>query len=887
MATGVNRETLLEIGGRDDRQFGDTLIVAEDYVSVGTMEITLEDASALRPGDRVIVRRPGTARWNRLLGSGGQRPGNNDILYDRTVLSVDGNTVRLDAPLYNAIEKKWTTGQVIPYRWEGRISDVGVEFLTCESAYDASNPKDENHSWIAVSFQDVENGWVRQVSFRHFAASAVFVQERASKITVEDCISTDPVSEIGGFRRYTFYTLGQQTLFQRCHSKGGNHDFIVGATAPGPNVFVQCFSSLPYGFSGALEGWATGVLFDDAYVDGHALSYRNRERDGGGAGWTAANSLFWNCSAARIENYRPPTAQNWAIGCWAQFAGDGYWQDRNAHVHPRSIFYGQLSERLGRDMTPQGRLLLIETSGSTSPSVEQARELTLAARKPLTTMKEWIGRARIPEAALKTEGVKRDISLQARDLTPEAGAQPLTVKNGRIVRGNRLVAGGVQDVRWWNGSAKPVGLKAAAPHITRNVPGRTGLGLTDDLDAMTDRMVERNVTVTDHNYGLWYDRRRDDHERIRRMDGDVCAPFYELPFARSGQGTAWDGLSKYDLTKFNNWYWHRLREYIDLADRKGLVLWQQHFFQHNIIEAGAHWADAPWRTANNINDTGFPEPVPYAGEKRVFMAEQFYDTTNVKRKEIYRRFIRKSLENYPEGSGVIHSVSAEYTGPFAFMKFWLETVRDWERETGRNALIALSATKDVQDSVLADPTLAAIVDIVDIRYWFRREDGTVYEPKGGLNLAPRQHARVMKKGTPSFASVYRAVKEYRDRYPDKAVVYYSDGYPQYAWASFMAGGSLPVLPRVSDARFAEDAAMMKPVAEGEGFLLTGNPEKGYVVCFTDQTPVELNLEKGKYAVLEVDPQTGKTTSRGQLRVAKETPTVRPEGASIVWLKKVG
>ncbi len=28
-------------------------------------------------------------------------------------------------------------------------------------------------------------------------------------------------------------------------------------------------------------------------------------------------------------------------------------------------------------------------------------------------------------------------------------------------------------------------------------------------------------------------------------------PFYELPFARSGKGTAWNGLSKHDLTKCN------------------------------------------------------------------------------------------------------------------------------------------------------------------------------------------------------------------------------------------------------------------------------------------------------------------------------------------------
>ena len=66
---------------------------------------------------------------------------------------------------------------------------------------------------------------------------------------------------------------------------------------------------------------------------------------------------------------------------------------------------------------------------------------------------------------------------------------------------------------------------------------------------MTDRMLARNETVLDYHYALWHERRRDDHLRVRRMDGDVWPPFYQLPFARSGVGTAWDGLSKYDLTK--------------------------------------------------------------------------------------------------------------------------------------------------------------------------------------------------------------------------------------------------------------------------------------------------------------------------------------------------
>ncbi len=102
------------------------------------------------------------------------------------------------------------------------------------------------------------------------------------------------------------------------------------------------------------------------------------------------------------------------------------------------------------------------------------------------------------------------------------------------------------------------------------------------------------------------ERRRDDHERIRRMNGDVWPPFYELPFARSGQGIAWDGLSQYDLTQYNQWYWMRLKQFADLAEQQGVYWYSNNISSITFLEAGAHWADFPWRAANNINITGFP-----------------------------------------------------------------------------------------------------------------------------------------------------------------------------------------------------------------------------------------------------------------------------------------
>jgi hypothetical protein len=295
------------------------------------------------------------------------------------------------------------------------------------------------------------------------------------------------------------------------------------------------------------------------------------------------------------------------------------------------------------------------------------------------------------------------------------------------------------------------------------------------------------------------------------MDGEVWPPFYEQPFARSGKETAWDGLSKYDLTKYNLFYWSRLKQFADMADQQGLVLAHQNYFQHNIIEAGAHYADFPWRTTNNINTTGLNEPVNYAGDKRIFYAEQFYDISNPVRRELHRKYIRQCLNNFKDNNSVIQLIGEEFTGPVHFVKFWLDVIRDWEKETGKKPLIGLSVTKDVQDSILKMPAYAALIDIIDIRYWHYQADGSVYAPPGGVSLAPRQHARLLKPKKTSFEQVYRAVKEYRDKYPGKAVMYSGDSYPEFGMAAFMAGGSMPVLFGTVDKEILSAATGMKPV----------------------------------------------------------------------------
>jgi len=544
----------------------------------------------------------------------------------------------------------------------------------------------------------------------------------------------------------------------------------------------------------------------------------------------------------------------------------------------------QLANRMGDTVLRHAFLLPVETEASSSPPVSVAMELTQKAKQPVLLLTEWI------DAASKRQPIPTNASgvktIDALKLSSSQGEglgtkpfSPLQIKNGWLVRGNEVVTGNRSEVPWWTGGVLPTDLPKMKPAITRYVPGRIGWGLTDDLDSLTNWMKLNNVVALEHNYGLWYDRRRDDHERIRRMDGEVWPPFYELPFARSGKDFAWDGLSKYDLTKYNTWYWSRLKKFADLADEKELVLVHNNYFQHNIIEAGAHYVDFPWRTANNINNTGFVEPVNFAGDKRIFYAEQFYDTTNVVRKQLHKAFIRQCLNNFKNNTGVIQLIGAEFTGPLHFVQFWTDVINQWENENRKKEIIGLSTTKDVQDAILADKKRSSVIDVIDIRYWHYQADGTAYEPQGGQNLAPRQQARLLKPKKTSFEQVYRAVSEYRQKFPDKAVMYSGDSYDEFGWAVFMATGSMAVLPLLPQ-EFLNDASSMKIVNSNSDKQWALSNGKEYIVYSESSDPIRISLSTGTYKIDWIDPRTGKFSAQKetqggtqQFAPAQRTPVV--------------
>ncbi len=889
------------------------------------------------PGRSIVVIHPSTKEWIAqhncdIYGGGisalGWKPGDVDLHFWRHPALTNEEIKATFLTTYNQQVKSWQKYRPlevpIPMNcgvddvygfWAASrsIQDCGVEHLTIVADVKSDNPKDEQHLWTGISIENAQDCWVRCVNFENLAGSGVIVQPHAQRITIEDCLYRHPVSEEANLRRNAFYVLGQQVLVQRCVADRAMHAFATGWGAAGPNAFVQCEAREALSYSGAVEAWSTGLLMDLVDIDGHDIMMANIDQDNNGAGWTCANGMCWNCTAAEIHCASPDTLNpNRAYGTWCQFSGNGIWKSTNNHIKPRSLYYAQLEERMkskidstkplngGYDLV-DGKILPRNLEASSSPTYEQAALAAKEAREvPRLTLEKWVTslqqsrseaitnyKLQITQSkGISTKGLSTKYKGQSTkgQGTKDKGQGLFSIQHGWLLRQGEIAMGGKYDAPWWSGKTRPNFLaNKAKPALTRHVPDREGLGLTDRIDSVVAYMERNNILAYDQCYGLWYDRRRDDHERIRRRDAECWAPFYEQPWDRTGQGTAWEGLSRYDLTRPNLWYYSRLKDFCLAAPDRMLYL--EHYFQHNILEAGAHWVDCPWRPVNNVNETVFPEPVPFTGDKRIFVAEWFYDEQNPTMRALHRQYIRENLEQFRGIPNVVHHISNEYTGPLHFTKFWLECIAEWEAETGEHPLVALACTKDVQDSLLADPKLSQVIDIIEIQYWFyrvpdKRNPSDIWAPLGGQNLAPRQHMRRQPVGKTGFEEAYKSVYEYTSQYPDKAVTFYAQTYNTLGWAILMAGGS-GCQVEIEDATLRQTLPTLRPQNGELAKALTS--DRAALLYFTANGTVPVTgLKPGKYTLYSVTKE-GQTKKLDTLKVTDGTATVSGENNKILFL----
>ena len=371
------RPTLVQIAGAAAPTLIDASkrAVIDERVPVGARRLRVASAKSFKRGDTVVVRRIGNQAWIDAVGMNSDTPGGRwkpfDIEWDRVVVDVQGDTITIDAPITCAIERQWGGGEVLRYEDAGRISNVGIENLRGVSEFDPGVRttnygnmdrqnyvaeeyySDENHWNNFITFDNVRNGWVRNATALHFVNSMVGTARWSKWITIQDCVSREPISQRAGARRFVFALRGQLALVQRCQSDKGRHSFMTGQPTSSGNVFLDCTATSPFSSSEPHEQWATGNLYDNVKAPLTARFWKNII-----IGWAGANTVFWNCEGDFLVQ-KPPTAQNYTFGHLGlngvifniplqdTTKENGHIESLDQHVTPRSLYLTQLRERLG------------------------------------------------------------------------------------------------------------------------------------------------------------------------------------------------------------------------------------------------------------------------------------------------------------------------------------------------------------------------------------------------------------------------------------------------------------------------------------------------------------------------------------------------------------
>lgn len=361
IAAGKGLRSLLKISGKGKiTEAGSRIKITDNYVPTGAKSFNVRSAKDFKAGDKIIVYRPGTDNWIHDIqmdniverqGTKQWKGSEYDLSYEREIVAINGNKITIDNPIVMSMEQKYGGGEIYKYDYKGRLKEVGIENILFESEY--ASDTDEDHGWIAVDLNHIENGWVTNVTSRFFGYSCVSLNSGAKNITVKNSKCLDAKSVITGGKRYSFNNNGQQNLFMNLETTEGRHDYVTGAKVCGPNVFYNCKSRNTHADIGPHHRWASGTLYDNIDTDGE-INVQDRGNWGSGHGWAGVTQVLWNCKVRGAAVQNPWTSgKNYAVGVQGKkLKGrldgkpDGEWDGLNKDgIQPASLYEAQVTAR--------------------------------------------------------------------------------------------------------------------------------------------------------------------------------------------------------------------------------------------------------------------------------------------------------------------------------------------------------------------------------------------------------------------------------------------------------------------------------------------------------------------------------------------------------------
>jgi hypothetical protein len=365
------------------------------------------------------------------------------------------------------------------------------------------------------------------------------------------------------------------------------------------------------------------------------------------------------------------------------------------------------------------------------------------------------------------------------------------------------------------------------------------------------------------------------------------SPYYfaPMPFARPGPGVALDGKPRFDLTRFDDAYFDRLRARVIAAGERGVYVSVMLFNGWSVEYPKGHfafanpWLGHPFNARNNVNGVdGDPNGDGSGAETHSLALAPVIDVQDA--------YVRKVVDTVNDLDNVLYEISNESPAGSATWQYRLiRLIRDYEATKPKQHPIGMTVEFPAgrNDDLFASPA-----------DWISPNDYFDPPPSDGRKVIVADTDHIWGIGGDRRWAWKAFTRGLNPIFMDQ----YDDGYK-------LAGGGYD-LANANDVslrrnlgftrRFAErlDLAAMTPrgglASTGYALVSPSGPDATYLVYLPDGGTVEVDLSAspGPFEVEWFDPATGRSETGAVLDGGAPRQLRAPfADDAVLYLRRVG
>jgi len=347
------------------------------------------------------------------------------------------------------------------------------------------------------------------------------------------------------------------------------------------------------------------------------------------------------------------------------------------------------------------------------------------------------------------------------------------------------------------------------------------------------------------------------------------------PWARTGPGEALDERPKFDLAKFDQRYFKRLRRRVEEASKRGIYVSVMLFEGWGISSDPEAGKTHPFSSANNVNGiNGDPD-----GDSKLFETHQLVDP---KITAIQEAYVRKVIDTVNDLDNVLYEISNEDPeGVKAWQYHIVNFIKKYERTKPKQHPVGMTAFHGGGMKSLFDSP----ADWISPAAW---NGGYSYR----VDPPPNDGRKVIISDTDhlwgiggnvhwvwaSFARGHQPI--FMDPY-DATLLGHSPFEPQYRKINLALGDTRRYAERMN-----LSAMTPQPDLASSEYCLA-DPGKEYLAYLPKEeggkVMIDLTEAKGKLVVEWFDPHTRKTKDGGQVDGGAKRTLVSPFGDEMAAL----